>query len=292
MLFVILPRLFCSRSFLCLSSWCLSNRSLSLICLRCILASLASTLWLCAFFCISLSLSSFLVSLISLTLFQAFCNSCAASIQNYFYAILCIIICRNNEVDILRIRVGINNTENRNTKAVSLFHCNCFLHYIYDKEGAWQTGQVSDRTEVLLQLSTLTSNLKKLTLREVTVSTIIHQLVDVRHFLYGLADCWEVGEHTTWPALDNIWHIYAGSLLSYHVLCLFFSSDEQNFLAALGNLFQCISSLVNLSYCFMQVDDVNTVTLGIDVWSHCWIPFTAQVTKVAASLQQHIKICS
>jgi hypothetical protein len=42
----------------------------------------------------------------------------------------------------------------------------------------------------------------------------------------------------------------------------------------------------------MQVNDVNTVTLGIDVGSHCWVPLTLQVAKVAASLQQLIKISS
>jgi hypothetical protein len=42
----------------------------------------------------------------------------------------------------------------------------------------------------------------------------------------------------------------------------------------------------------MQVDDMNTVTLGIDVWSHCWVPLTLQVTEMTACLQQLVKICS
>jgi hypothetical protein len=37
---------------------------------------------------------------------------------------------------------------------------------------------------------------------------------------------------------------------------------------------------------------MNTVTLGIDVGSHCRVPLALQVTEMTASLQQLVKICS
>jgi hypothetical protein len=42
----------------------------------------------------------------------------------------------------------------------------------------------------------------------------------------------------------------------------------------------------------MQVDNMNTVTLGIDVGSHGWVPLTLQVAEVTTGLEQLIKICS
>ena len=82
------------------------------------------------------------------------------------------------------------------------------------------------------------------------------------------------------------------ALLGNHVLNLFFSSYEQYLLARTGNLLQCLGGLVNLCHRLVEVDDVDSVTLGVDVGSHCGVPLTVQVAKVASGLQQHIKVCS
>ena len=159
------------------------------------------------------------------------------------------------------------------------------FHYVDNEESARQTAQVSDRAEVLLELSTLASDLKELALRQVRECTVVHQLVDVRHFLHSLANGGEVGKHTAGPTLDNVRHIYACCLLSNNVLSLFFSSDEQDLLALLGNLLQSLCSLVNLGYGFVQIDDVDAIALHEDIGCHGGVPFATEVTEVATCLE-------
>ena len=138
----------------------------------------------------------------------------------------------------------------------------------------------------------LALHLQELSLGEVGESTISDQLVDSGHFLHGLADGGEVGEHATGPALDDVWHIDAGCLLGNHFLSLFLSTYEEDFLTLTSNVLQSLCSIVNLQHGLVQVDDVDTVTLGIDVGSHGGVPLALQVAEMAASLQQLIKICS
>ena len=143
----------------------LSSRSLCLSLWLSVLASLAwSTLWLSLLSSLSLSVSSLLVGLLYLTLLDTLGDSGAAGIQDSLYRVLSIVVSRDNEVDIVRIRVGINDSEYGDTQTVSLANGNVLLHYVYNEECAWQTGQISDRTKVLLKLSTLTSDLQQLAL--------------------------------------------------------------------------------------------------------------------------------
>ena len=76
----------------------------------------------------------------------------------------CIIVGRDDEVDVVRIRVRIHDTEHGDTQTVGLADGNLLLQYINHEQGARQTGQVGDGTEVLLQLGALTGNLQQLAL--------------------------------------------------------------------------------------------------------------------------------
>ena len=154
--------LFCSRSLF------LSNRSSFFYSRSLFLTGLAgSTLRLNLFTLAFLCISSLLVSLLSLTLLNTLSDSSAASVKDYLNTILRIIVSGNDEVDIVRIRVGVNDTEHGDTKTVSLTNSNLLLQHVNNEECARQTSQVSDRTKVLLQLCTLTGNLQQLALREV-----------------------------------------------------------------------------------------------------------------------------
>ena len=166
------------------------------------------------------------------------------------------------------------------------------LHHVDHEQGRGQTGQVGDRTEVLLQLGTLTAHLQDLTLREVSISTVAHEFVDGSHLLHSLADGGEVGEHTARPTLDNVRHIHSSSLLGHDVLSLLLRSNEEDLLTRLSNLLQGLSSLVDLCNSLVQVDDMNTVTLHEDVGSHSGVPLALEVTEVTSGLEQHVKICS
>ena len=52
--------------------------------------------------------------------------------------------------------VGVDYSEHRDTEAVSLTHCDVLIHHVDNEQSTREASQVSDRTEVLLQLSALT----------------------------------------------------------------------------------------------------------------------------------------
>ena len=222
-------------------------------------------------------------------LLQTLGDGTAASIEDNLDAVLSVVVGWDDIVNVAGIRVGINDTEHGDAQTVGLLHGDVLLHHVDDEQGSRQTGQVSDGTEVLLELGALTVNLQQLTLREVREGTVAHHLVDVGHLLHSLADGGEVGEHATGPALDDVRHVDACSLLSHNVLGLLLRSNEEDLAAALGDSLQGVGSLVNLGYGLVEVDDMNAIALHKDVRSHGGVPLTLQVTEVATCLKQLVE---
>ena len=163
------------------------------------------------------------------------------------------------------------------------------LHDVYDEEGIRQLGHISDRAEGELKLSTLTRDLKLLTLGEVIKGTISSHLIDLGHLLDGLADRSEVGEHTTGPALRDVRHTYCLSQLSDSALELLLRSYEEDLLASLCQALGDFCCFVDLNNSLVKVDDVDVVTLHEDVWSHSCIPLTGEVTKVGTCFYELVK---
>ena len=60
----------------------------------------------------------------------------------------------------------------------------------------------------------------------------------------------------------------------------------------LCDLLEDLGGLVDLHHGLVEVDNVDTVALHEDIRLHGGVPFAAKVAEMAASLQQHIKICS
>ena len=277
---------------LLLSSWCFFLSLGSLLGLGSLLSLACSTLRLCFGSLFSLLGCGLLVGLLSLALLQTLCDGIAAGGEDHLYGILCVVVGRDDVVDVLRVRVGVDDAEYRNPQTVGLLDGDVLLHDVYYEEGRRQAGQVGDGTEVLLQLGALAGDLQQLSLGEVGECSVVHQLVDVRHFLHCLTDCREVGQHTAGPTLVDVWHVYRCGLLGYSFLSLFFSSDEQDLLSASGKSLERLCSLVNLGYSLVKIDDVDAVALHEDVGRHSGVPLTLEVTEVAAGLKKGFKISS
>ena len=166
------------------------------------------------------------------------------------------------------------------------------FHHIHYEHCARQTGHVSDRTKVLLQLLALTGDLQFLALRDVIESAVGGHLVDGCHLLHSLANRGEVGQHTACPTLRDIRHVHLLCVSGNYVLCLFLRTYKQHLATGLSQVFQRLCCLVNLNSSLVQVNDVDTVALHIDIRSHSGIPFAFQVTKVATCFEKLIKIRS
>lgn len=109
-----------------------------------VLASLTGALGFSLSCFLSLLCSSLLVSFLGLALLQTLGDGTAASVKDYLYRILGVIVGRNHIVDVLGIRVCVHDGKNGDTQAVSLFYSDMLLHYVYDEESRRKTGQVGN----------------------------------------------------------------------------------------------------------------------------------------------------
>ena len=134
--------------------------------------------------------------------------------------------------------------------------------------------------EVLLELSDLELELDNFLLREQiegAVSLHLLQLVQTSDTgTHGL----EVGQHAAQPSLIYKIHTAALSLGLNSVLCLLLGADEQDGAALCCDLKYCLVSFVHFAYRLLQVDDVDTVSLGEDIRSHFRVPSSGLMSEM------------
>ena len=157
---------------------------------------------------------------------------------------------------------------------------------VNDEQCAGQLLHLLDAAEILLQLLDLAHVLDDFLLGQHIESAVgLHglELVQTIHAgTHGL----EVGHHTAQPTSVDIVLTAAGSLVTDGVLSLLLGADEQDALAVLAELTDEVISLFQLLHGLLQIDDVDAVTLGVDVGSHLGVPATGLMTEVHACLQQ------
>ena len=95
----------------------------------------------------------------------------------------------------------------------------------------------------------------------------------------------EVGQHSAEPSLIYIVHSAALSLGLYSVLSLFLGTNEKDVSTLSSDIKYCLVCGVNHSYRFLKVDDVDAVSLGVDVGSHFGVPSSGLMTKMYAGFE-------
>ena len=157
---------------------------------------------------------------------------------------------------------------------------------VHDKQGTGQLLHFLHAAEILLQLLDLAQMLHDFLLGEHIKGAVgLHglELVQTVHTgTHGL----EVGHHAAQPTSVHIVLTAAGSLLLDGLLRLLLGADKQQRLAVLRQLTDESISLLQLLHGLLQVNDIDTVALGVDIGSHLGIPATGLVTEMDACLQQ------
>ena len=157
---------------------------------------------------------------------------------------------------------------------------------IHDEQSAGQLLHVLHAAEILLQLLDLAQMLHDFLLGQHIEGAVgLHglQLVQTVHAgTHGL----EVGHHAAQPTSVDIVLTAAGGLFLDGLLSLLLSADEQQGLAVLRQLTDESVSLLQLLHGLLQVNDIDTVALGVDIGSHLGVPATGLVTEMDACLQQ------
>ena len=168
----------------------------------------------------------------------------------------------------------------------------CFLYTdtlllgIYDKDCVGDSAHLLDTAKVLLQFLHLLAKSNDFLLGKHFKSTVLFHRLDLFESVDSALDGLEVGQHSAQPSLIYIEHTAALRLNLDGVLSLFLGSYKQDDSALCGDVEYRVIGLVNLAYGFLQVDDVDTVSLGIDVGSHFRVPSSRLMSEVNTGFQQ------
>ena len=96
----------------------------------------------------------------------------------------------------------------------------------------------------------------------------------------------EVGQHAAQPAFIDKEHVATQRFVANRFLRLFLCPDEQHGFAFLGNATDKIISIFHFPDSFLQVNDIDAVSLRKDIRSHFGIPSSGLMTEMNPRLEK------
>ena len=163
---------------------------------------------------------------------------------------------------------------------MSFLYTDLFLLRVNNEDCIRDSGHVLDTAQVLLQLFPFLLQLDNFFLRQNIEGTVFGHGLDCFQSLDSASDGLEVGQHAAQPSLIYKIHTAALSLGLNSVLCLLLGADEQDGAALCCDLKYCLVSFVHFAYRLLQVDDVDTVSLGEDIRSHFRVPSSGLMSEM------------
>ena len=100
------------------------------------------------------------------------------------------------------------------------------------------------------------------------------------------AHCLEVGQHAAEPAGVDIVHAHARGLFTDSIRSLLLGADKENVISVFCQLTDELIGFLQLLHGLLKVNDVDAVTLTIDVLGHLGVPASGLVTEVDTGFQQ------
>ena len=168
---------------------------------------------------------------------------------------------------------------------MSFLYTDLLFLRIYYKDSIRKGLHLFDTAKVLLKFIHLFSQSDDFFLRQYVEGSVFLHGLDCFQSCNTSLDSLEVGQHTTEPSLVYIVHSATLCLYCDSILSLFLSTNEKDLSTLSCDICNCFVSLINFSYRFLQVDDVDTVSLGVDVLCHLRVPSSGLMTEVYAGFQ-------
>ena len=197
-----------------------------------------------------------------------------------------VIVTWNYVIHFFWITVSINDTYQWNTKDVCFLDCDTLFAWVNDEDDVWNFFHVLDTTKVLFQFLHLvlhTDNFFFCILLKRTVS--FHTLKFFKSLNTSL-NSFEVSKHTTKPSLINVEHTTSLSFSFNGLLCLLLSTYKKYCTTFCNSVFDCVVRIVYKANSFLKVDDVDAITLSVDVLLHFRVPSSCLVSEVNTCFKQ------
>ena len=157
---------------------------------------------------------------------------------------------------------------------------------VNDEHCAGELLHFLDAAEVLLELFHLAHVLHDFLLGKHIEGAVLLHLLELSKAIDTGAHGLEVGEHAAEPTCVDIVHTYAGSLFLDCLCRLLLGADEQDALTVCCNVANEVVSLFELFDGLLKVDDVDAVTLHVDILGHLGVPAAGLVAEVDTGFQQ------
>src|SRR5690606_30831602 len=117
-----------------------------------------------------------------------------------------IIVARNDEIDLIRVAVGVHDGDDRDAQLPGLVDCDLLFARVDDKQRVRQAGHVADAAQVALELVLLLAQPHNFLLGQPLKGPVgLHLLQFLKALDAGL-DGLEVGQHAAQPALVDVVH--------------------------------------------------------------------------------------
>ena len=236
------------------------------------------------FFC-CLCLYSLFLSCGSISTLVSLDNGICQLGNDQLYGTDRIIISGDHIVKLFRIAVCISNTYKRNTQCLCFLDADVLLSRIYYEDHIRQLLHFLNTADILLQLLHLFLDLYNFLLgKYIEGSVCFHLLILLQSLNTGL-DGLEVCQHTTQPSLVNEVHTAALSLCLDRILCLLLCTYKEDLAALSNSIKYCLVSLVHLYNGLLKIDDVDPVSLCVDVLRHLGVPTSCLVSEMNTCLE-------
>ena len=207
-----------------------------------------------------------------------------------------VIVAGDRDVHEIRVAVGVDEADRRNTKR-SRFEERILLAIgINDNERARSLRHGANAAEVSLDLLALAKKLRFHFLRVVFEVAALDNPVQFVEALQALANGAEIGERATEPALRDERHLHVSRILLNGTARLPLGSDETDILAVTDGLLNEALGEKEAFDRFTHIENVNLVADAVDVRRHLRIPVAATLTEMNTCfdkfLNERSHVCS
>ena len=171
-------------------------------------------------------------------------------------------------------------------QAFGLSHSNTLLARIHNEHCAWLFLHIFNAAQETFQLFLFVVQLSNFLFGQLLKGAVLFHFFQLTQATNTGLDSVKIGQHTAQPTLVHVEHTATQSLVLNSLLSLFFGTHKQNILALSSHRFHKVISLIHLVYCFLQVNNVDTVPFSEDKTRHFGVPSPGLVAEMNTGLQQ------
>ena len=191
-----------------------------------------------------------------------------------------IVVTGNGDICGVRIAIGIDQADCGDAELTSFFKGSDFSADVDDDERAGELFHVTDTFKVPLDLALLALELALHLLGIAGEVVARFDGVELVEALETSTDGAEVGERAAQPTLGDVMLLYGRNAGFDDVLSLTLGTNKADFLAIHHQLGDKLFGNKQTLNGFLNIDNMNAVTLAIDVWLHFGVPTAGTLAKV------------